>query len=425
MAIVVNFKEFVNDLPIIEDPSIYKPGKTFELAPEGLYSEQIFGPIKNWSCACKEGGIKSSINKGLRCPECGVLCESNKLRSTQFAKINLPCYIILPPLIKNLYKIFGQSPIKLIMDKNKRQDLEKSPYYFPKNTIDPKLQKVASTTKGEFYLDYPVYDITTLYLLFLFLRSETTELEQYEKFNFMDYIFVDYVLVLPVNNRPVIKITNDKANVHPITTQYIKILKTQNHSFLDSLSKKNTETHGANVYRYQYLVNELYDIILQKNFQQKESVSRDYMMGKVIEHSGRLVIVPNPILRPYQIGLPQKSIKDINYLELSHYQAEKVAKESSDSTMIMDYAKKAINIFNSAEGIQISDEDFHEFILEKKRDLVYACERAPVLWKYNVTAFTLGFYTKDHNDPNRNMQEIKETNKAFNYRKSKKKIHYV
>ena len=138
------------------------------------------------------------------------------------------------------------------------------------------------------------------------------------------------------------------------------------------------------------------------------------MMGKNIEHSGRLVIVPNYILKPYQIGLPAKTIKEINFLELAYYQTEMISKQSADSSMITTFAKNSINVFNAGESINISDNEFHNFIKSKKADLVYVCERAPVLWKYNVTAFTLGFYTNDHEDAKRKMKPTKTT--KFNYR---------
>jgi DNA-directed RNA polymerase beta' subunit len=443
MALLVTFEEFKKDLPVVEDGSIYKTGKNFHFSETGLYSEQIFGPLKNYSCAC--GQVVSKMNAGIRCDKCGVLCDSDKLRNTQFARIDLPVFIILPTLVKNLYNIFGQNPIKSIMDKGQYQTNKDKPYYFLKNHT--KLVKIAEKDKevDNYYIEYPVFDIPSLHQLFNFLRDETTVLDTRIEKKYLDFVFVDYVLVLPVNSRPVVRITAEKSNVHQITEKYAEILKNKRNSITDSLLNINSETFGNTVYKYQYSVDQLYDIILQKNFQQKESVSRDYLMGKIIEHSGRFVIVPNPILKPYQIGLQAHVIKEINKPELTRFIYEKYGMDNENgySDSIIDYLRD-IDRHNTGDSIaNIDDNVFKTFLKEYSNKLVYICERPPVLWKYNVTAFFLGMVNWDENDKFRKMipfnsamklltQTFKDTiktalfkidkNKKFNYRKSVKMV---
>lgn len=441
MALEITFEEFVKDLPIVEDGSVYKNGNGFQFTEVGLYSEQIFGPLKTFSCSC--GHVVSKINKGIRCEKCGVLCDTDKLRNTQFAKIELPTFIILPTLIKNLYNIFGQNPVKSIMDRGQYQNNKERPYYFLKNHT--KLVKVADKDKDKdnYYLEYPVFDIPSLHRLYLFLKNDTSVLTARIDRKYLDYVFVDYVLVLPVNSRPIVKITNEKSNVHPISKCYMEIIKNINQSLTDSLQNANSETFGNTVYKYQQSVDELYEIILQKNFQQKESVSRDYLMGKIIEHSGRFVIVPNPVLKPYQIGLQAHVIKEINKPEIARFIYEKYGYDNDDEYSIIDYLRN-IDQHNSGDSIaKIDDNLFREFLTKAAKKLVYVCERPPVLWKYNVTAFFLGLVNWDEQDSNRNMVSLLDAyknmtdsirknilefhsridrNKKFNYRKSRKKV---
>ncbi len=441
MALVIDFDEFVKDLPIVGDGSIYKTGNNFQFSETGLYSEQIFGPLKNFSCSC--GHVVSKINKGIRCDKCGVLCDTDKLRNTQFAKIELPVFIILPTLVKNLYNIFGMNPIKSVMDKGQYQINKDRPYYFLKNHT--KLVKIAEKDKDKdnYYLDYPVFDIPSLHTLFLYLKDETDVLNTRIEKKYLDYVFVDYVLVLPVNSRPIVKITNEKSNVHQITEKYVEIVKNIRNSITDSLQNINSDIFGNTVYKYQYSVDQLYEILLQKNFQQKESVSRDYLMGKIIEHSGRFVIVPNPILKPYQIGLQAHVIKEINKPELTRFLYEKYGVDDKDEYSIMEYLSN-IDRHNSGDSIaNVSEPLFREFLTKYAKSLVYVCERPPVLWKYNVTAFFLGIVNWDEQDSNRKMipfldatktlstkfKDIVgklfptfEKNKKFNYRKSRKQV---
>jgi DNA-directed RNA polymerase beta' subunit len=434
MAIKIDFTEFTLDLPEVKDASIYKTGTTnHQFSETGLYSEQIFGPLKNYKCSC--GNVVSKINAGIRCEICNVLCESDKLRNTQFARIELPkgIFIILPTLIKNLHDIFGQNPIKSIMDKAQYQHNCDRPYYFLNNFS--KLVKIPEKDKDKdnYLKDYPVYDISSLHRLFQYLRDETDALDSRISKKYLDYVFVDYVLVLPVNSRPIVKITNEKSNVHPITEKYAEILKNKSNSLVDDFHEINEEMFGATVYKYQNSVNQLYDIILQKNFQQKESVSRDYMMGKIIEHSGRFVIVPNPILKPYQIGLQSHAIKEINVPEIKRFIYQKYAQNSSDEK-IMDYLIN-IDSHNSFSSVfNISDDLLKEFLAEQAKNLIYVCERPPVLWKYNVTAFFLGLVNWSEKDVTRVMVPFtsvvkkiiskftKPDAKKMNYRKSIKSV---
>ena len=53
--------------------------------PNGLFSEQIFGPIKTNRCQCK---ITTAPENSI-CPECGVEITSNNKRRTTFAKIKV------------------------------------------------------------------------------------------------------------------------------------------------------------------------------------------------------------------------------------------------------------------------------------------------------------------------------------------------
>ena len=166
-------------------------------------------------------------------------------------------------------------------------------------------------------------------------------------------------------------------------------------------------------------------------------------MGKIIEHSGRFVIVPNPVLKPYQIGLQAHVIKEINKPEIARFIYEKYGYDNDDEYSIIDYLRN-IDQHNSGDSIaKIDDNLFREFLTKAAKKLVYVCERPPVLWKYNVTAFFLGLVNWDEQDSNRNMVSLLDAyknmtdsirknilefhsridrNKKFNYRKSRKKV---
>ncbi|MBO4472615.1 MAG: DNA-directed RNA polymerase subunit beta', partial [Clostridia bacterium] len=55
--------------------------------PDGLFCQKIFGPIKDWECAC--GKYKRIRHKGVVCDRCGVKVEQTKVRRERMGHIEL------------------------------------------------------------------------------------------------------------------------------------------------------------------------------------------------------------------------------------------------------------------------------------------------------------------------------------------------
>lgn len=76
----------------ITSDRIYLDAQKTKYDPEGLMSEQIFGPVKSYNCAC--GKLSVKILNGKVCPNCKVQCASNDLRYKTFARIRIPFPVI-------------------------------------------------------------------------------------------------------------------------------------------------------------------------------------------------------------------------------------------------------------------------------------------------------------------------------------------
>ena len=63
-------------------------------ASGGLFSEKIFGPIKNWECSC--GKYKKKYYAGVVCDKCGVEVTTSNVRRERFGHIELNCNVVLP-----------------------------------------------------------------------------------------------------------------------------------------------------------------------------------------------------------------------------------------------------------------------------------------------------------------------------------------
>jgi hypothetical protein len=226
---------------------------------------------------------------------------------------------------------------------------------------------------------------------------------------FLDFIFVDYVLVIPPNSRQIIKISPTKILPHPITKCYSQIMKNRLKSsgVSDQLFKANPEYFGYTVYKYQSLVDEIYETILEFNFQKKESYIREALTGKTVEFSQRAVIIPNPALRPYQIGLHSEAVKKIFLPELLYYLYTKYENEAinDDNFTIIDFVQYIYKSFTNDFQINIRDEDFIEFLEEHMKDFKVICERQPVLWKYNTSGYKLANVYDDNDIINLDKKE--------------------
>ena len=61
--------------------------RTLKPEKEGLFCEKIFGPVKDWECAC--GKYKRIRHKGIICERCGVEVTESKVRRHRMATITL------------------------------------------------------------------------------------------------------------------------------------------------------------------------------------------------------------------------------------------------------------------------------------------------------------------------------------------------
>ncbi len=66
--------------------------RTFKPEKGGLFCEKIFGPMRDWECAC--GKYKKIKHKGIVCDRCGVEVTLSKVRRERMAHIELAVPIV-------------------------------------------------------------------------------------------------------------------------------------------------------------------------------------------------------------------------------------------------------------------------------------------------------------------------------------------
>jgi len=103
--------------------------RTFKPEKGGLFCEKIFGPTKDWECAC--GKYKKIKHKGIVCDRCGVEVTLSKVRRERMAHIELAVPVVHIWFFKtqpsSLGNLLGMST----------SDLERVIYYDEYIVIDP------------------------------------------------------------------------------------------------------------------------------------------------------------------------------------------------------------------------------------------------------------------------------------------------
>jgi DNA-directed RNA polymerase subunit beta' len=67
--------------------------RTYKPEMDGLFCERIFGPVKDWECAC--GKYKRIRYKGIVCDRCGVEVTEKKVRRERMGHISTWLFLLL------------------------------------------------------------------------------------------------------------------------------------------------------------------------------------------------------------------------------------------------------------------------------------------------------------------------------------------
>lgn len=368
MPKILNYKEFCKNLDEVTSLKLMSKKKFHS---EGLFSEQIFGPIKNYTCQCgKYYGVSKS---GGKCELCQVDIVNSDERRKRFARIILPLPVVNPLFYDLIVDLAGKS-FKSALDDLMRQD--KSILYkdngehvitFDSSSI-PEGVKKWEKTEAIYEL---VADVTK------YMMEEEREEWKLVHDN-LNNLFINSVIVLPPDLRPASKGGGNKQLMDKINRYYVQILtkkEVMKNTVVDILRDKSL------FYTYfkqlQKDVNELYKRILEK-MAKKEGLIRGNILGKRIDFSGRAVITPDPTLKLSECKLPYLMILEMFKLPI----AKRIIELGKFKLL-----NKAIDFVNRC--IELSSpalKDIAEYIIQEE---VCILNRQPSLHRLGMLGFNI------------------------------------
>ncbi|MEY5061149.1 MAG: DNA-directed polymerase subunit beta, partial [Planctomycetota bacterium] len=326
--------------------------RTYRPERDGLFCERIFGPEKDYECAC--GKYKGTKYKGIICDRCGVKVTHSRVRRKRMGHINLAAPIVHIWFFKAMPSRLGNL---LAM---KTSDLEKIIYFQDYVVTDPgqtELEHKQVLTEDEYRQAVDKYGTATFTAMMgaeavrellqqLDLESLAKEIredlgntksKQRQKDlskrlkiveqikgsqNEPKWMVLDVIPVIPPDLRPLVLLESGNFATSDLNDLYRRIINRNNR--LKKLMDLNApEVIVRNEKRMlQQAVDALFDngrcrrpVLGSSNrplksitdmIKGKQGRFRENLLGKRVDYSARSVIVVGPELKIWQCGLPKK-----------------------------------------------------------------------------------------------------------------------
>ncbi len=326
--------------------------RTYRPEKDGLFCERIFGPEKDWECAC--GKYRGMKYKGMICDRCGVKVTHSRVRRKRMGHIELAAPVVHIWFFKAMPSRLGN-----LLDM-KTTSLEKVIYfqdYVVVNPGDTDLERQQLLTEeeyrtareqwgeGSFEADMGAEAVRKLLSnldlvkLSQELRQELVETNSKQRKkdlinrlkivesirdsdNRPEWMVLDVIPVIPPDLRPLVLLDSGNFATSDLNDLYRRIINRNNR--LRKLVDLNApEVIIRNEKRMlQQSVDALFDnnrckrpVLGSSNrplksltdmIKGKQGRFRENLLGKRVDYSARSVIVVGPSLKLHQCGLPKK-----------------------------------------------------------------------------------------------------------------------
>ena len=361
---ILNVDDFCEALKPINDTRI--KGSHLH-SKEGLFSQQIFGPLVSYSCACRTNYY--SAEKGGTCKVCGVDVVSSEERRKRFAKIKLPFPILNPVIyliLENKRNVI--SIINDMLNYNSMYILD----------ADGKLIKYNETTAKKYPNSKLLSGLTGVqYFIDKLVHNSNTPTSEFIKAH-KDCIAINNIIVIPPDFRPATKTSEGNFILDEINRYYLKIMvKCNNISKMPFKLSPTDEIYKANFKTINKLSIDLYRYIIER-LSKKKGLIRYNILGKRVDFSGRAVITPDPKLNLDECGVPFSMFLELMKPQFTSYLIK----------------RKTFKLYNVAsqyidDCIKNNDDTLFDLATEFTEDKMCILNRQPTLHRLSMLAFKM------------------------------------
>ena len=324
--------------------------RTLRPERDGLFCEKIFGPTKDFECAC--GKYKRVRYKNIVCDRCGVEVTRSKVRRERMGHIELASPVSHIWFFKGVPSRMG-----LILDMSPR-DLEEVLYFVSYVVIDKgnaPLENKQTLSEKEYRAYYEKYgngfkvgmgaEAIKELLKEVDLEKEINEIEKeletaqgqkrirlvkrldvldafYKSGQRPEWMILDCIPVIPPDLRPMIQLDGGRFATSDLNDLYRRVINRNNR--LKKLIDLGAP--GIIIQNEKRMLQEAVDALFDNGrrgrsvtgagnrplksissmLKGKQGRFRQNLLGKRVDYSGRSVIVVGPSLKMYQCGIPKE-----------------------------------------------------------------------------------------------------------------------
>lgn len=390
--------------------------RTLKPEKDGLFDERIFGPTKDYECAC--GKYKRIRYKGIVCDRCGVEVTKSKVRRERMGHIELAAPVTHIWYFKGIPSRMG-----LVLDMSPRS-LEEIIYFASYVVIDAgetPLEKKQLLTEREYRNKLSEYgdkfvakiggEAIQALLETVDLEKETNQLKEelkeasgqkrtravrrldiIEAFlksgNHPEWMVLDAIPVIPPDLRPMVQLDGGRFATSDLNDLYRRVINRNNR--LKRLLDLNAP--GIIVQNEKRMLQEAVDALIDNGrrgrpvagpgnrplkslshmLKGKQGRFRQNLLGKRVDYSGRSVIDVGPSLKMNQMGLPVP-----------------MAMELFKPFIMKELVGRGLasNIKNAKRKIDRKDDDVYDVLEDVIKEHPVLLNRAPTLHRLGIQAF--------------------------------------
>src|SRR5271166_6333978 len=327
--------------------------RTYRPEKDGLFCERIFGPEKDWECAC--GKYRGMKYKGMICDRCGVKVTHSRVRRKRMGHIELAAPVVHIWFFKAMPSRLGTRLDMVTLSKKLRHDL------------------VDTSSKQK------IKDLTKRLKVVEALRDSD---------NRPEWMVLECIPVIPPDLRPLVLLDSGNFATSDLNDLYRRIINRNNR--LKKLVDLNApEVIIRNEKRMlQQAVDALFDnnrckrpVLGSSNrplksltdmIKGKQGRFRENLLGKRVDYSARSVIVVGPALKLHQCGLPKK-------IALELYQPFIIRR--------LKELGHADTIKSAKKMLERKDDEVWDILEEVIQNHPVLLNRAPTLHRMGIQAF--------------------------------------
>ncbi|AAS08319.1 DNA-directed RNA polymerase subunit beta' [Lactobacillus johnsonii] len=390
--------------------------RTLKPEKDGLFDERIFGPTKDWSCAC--GKYKGIRYRGIVCDRCGVEVTSAKVRRERMGHIELAAPVSHIWYFKGIPSRMG-----LVLDISPRA-LEEVIYFAAYIVIDAgdtDLEDKQLLTEAEYREKKAKFgdrfeakmgaEAVKELLEQVDIDKEVHELKEelktatgqkrtraIRRLDILDafknsgnkpsWMVMDCIPVIPPDLRPMVQLDGGRFATSDLNDLYRRVINRNNR--LKRLLDLNAPR--IIVQNEKRMLQEAVDALIDNGrrgrpvvgpgnrplkslshmLKGKQGRLRQNLLGKRVDYSGRSVIDVSPELKFYQCGVPRP-----------------MALELFKPFVMHELVKRGLasNIKNAKRKIDREDDDIWDILEDVIKERPVLLNRAPTLHRLGIQAF--------------------------------------